>query len=85
MIPSSQKLATLRDALLGNAVAGGSIQPRVTGDICALLDYIIADVEQMEKRLTGDLPVSGDIEGGNIVSLVARALAAQDHQPGGTP
>ena len=85
MIRSSQKLAALRDAMLNHALIGGSISALITADICELLDYIIADCEQMEKRLTGDLPVNGGFESGNIVSLVARALTGRNHQPGETP
>ncbi len=85
MIRSSQKLATLRDAMLNHALLGGSISAVITADICELLDNIVADCEQMEKRLTGDLPINAGAEGGNIVSFIARALAIRSHQPGETP
>lgn len=82
MIRTSQKLAALRDAMLNHALVGESIPARVTADICQLLDHIVDDCEQMEKRLTGDLPVNAGVEGGNIISFVARALVKRDQQPG---
>jgi hypothetical protein len=85
MIRSSQKLAALRDAMLNHALIGGSISALITADICELLDHVVADCEQMEKRLTGDLPINAGAEGGNIISFIARALAKRDQRPGETP
>ena len=85
MIRSSQKLAALRDAMLNHALIGGSISALIAADICELLDHVAADCEQMEKRLTGDLPINAGAEGGNIISFIARALAMRDQRPGETP
>ncbi|MGN6777597.1 hypothetical protein [Rhizobium sp.] len=85
MIRSSQKLATLRDAMLNHASIGGSISAVIAAEICKLLDYVISDCENMEKRLAGDLLVARDAGDGKVISLVVRALDAGNRQPGDVP
>ncbi len=82
MIRSSQKLATLRDAMLNHASIGGSISAVITAEICALLDYVIGDCENMETRLAGELLAGADASDGKVISLVVRALATGNEQPG---
>lgn len=82
---SSQMLAALRDAMLNHALVGASIPAATITDICRLLNHIAGECEQMEKRLTGDLPVNANFEGSNVISLATRALIPRDQQPGGTP
>ncbi len=85
MIRSSQKLSTLRDAMRGHAFFGGSISADIAIDICQLLDYVIADCENMEKRLAGDLPVTADTDDGKVISLAPRAFSAGEPQLGERP